>query len=300
MDTYQAVTDKIVAALETAQAWRKPWTSAFGGSTGGTLARPINAISRKPYHGTNTLLLWAANRSSPCWATYKAWQSIGAQVRKGERGTLATFWKQIETKAEETEGEESGDDSDARKRLICRPLFNAEQVDGWKGATVAPSVPGFDPIANAETFVANTGAIIRHGGDRAYYSLGSDAIQMPERAAFVGTKTSSPAEAYYGTLLHELTHWTGSAARCGREFGRRFGDNAYAFEELVAELGAAFLCADLSIAAEPRPDHASYVANWLSVLRNDKRAVFTAASKAEQAARFVTDLQPKAVAAIAA
>jgi len=116
----------------------------------------------------------------------------------------------------------------------------------------------------------------------------------------VSTKTSSAAESYYSTCLHELSHWTGAPSRCAREFGKRFGDEAYAFEELIAELSSAFLCADLSIATEPRADHAAYVANWLRVLRNDKRAVFTAASKAEQAAKFLADLQPVTVAALAA
>ena len=117
---------------------------------------------------------------------------------------------------------------------------------------------------------------------------------MPERERFLGTDTSTPTEAYYGTLLHELTHWTGHKKRCEREFGKRFGDEAYAMEELVAELGSAFLCADIGISPQPRPDHAAYVDHWLKVLKADKKAIFTAASQASKAADFLASLREKA------
>jgi antirestriction protein ArdC len=134
----------------------------------------------------------------------------------------------------------------------------------------------------ADAFVAATGATIAHGGSRAYYRPSTDSIQLPPRDAFIGTRTSNPAESYYSTVLHELTHWTSHAQRCDRQLGKRFGDDAYAMEELVAELGAAFLCARIGITAEPRIDHAQYLASWLSVLKADKRAIFTAASKASE------------------
>ncbi len=143
-------------------------------------------------------------------------------------------------------------------------------------------------IAIAEEFVSRSGATIQHGGTRACYIPATDEIQMPPREAFFATATSTATEGYYSTLLHELTHWTAPANRCARDLSGRFGSEAYAMEELVAELGAAFLSAELSITAEPRPDHAQYLSNWLTVLKADKNAIFTAASKAGEAVRFLS------------
>ena len=126
----------------------------------------------------------------------------------------------------------------------------------------------------------------------AFYRLSTDSIHLPPRDAFIGTQTSTPAESYFSTLCHELCHWTSHESRCHRQLGKRFGDQAYAVEELVAELGAAFLCADLQITDDPRADHAQYLASWLAVLKADKKAIFTAASKASEAAAFLAALQP--------
>jgi antirestriction protein ArdC len=166
-------------------------------------------------------------------------------------------------------------------------------VNGYQ-APVSDAAPMtvITPIEQAEAFVAATGAAIHHGGDRAYYRPSTDSIHLPPRDAFIDTPTSTPAESYYSTLCHELTHWTSAEPRCNRQLGKRFGDQAYAMEELVAELGAAFLCADLRITAEPRVDHAQYLASWLAVLKADKKAIFTAASKASEAAAFLAALQP--------
>jgi antirestriction protein ArdC len=160
---------------------------------------------------------------------------------------------------------------------------------------VAPPITVTTPIEQAEAFVAATGASIHHGGHgggRAYYRPSTDSIHLPPRDAFIGTKTSTPAESYFSTLCHELCHWTSPESRCHRQLGKRFGDRAYAMEELIAELGAAFLCADLQITGEPRADHAQYLASWLAVLKADKKAIFTAASKASEAAAFLAALQP--------
>ena len=143
----------------------------------------------------------------------------------------------------------------------------------------------------AEAFVAATGATIHHGGGRAYYRPSTDRIDLPPRDTFIGTPTSTAAEFYFSTLCHELCHWTSRENRCNRQLGKRFGDQAYAMEEMVAELGAAFLCADLQITDEPRADHAQYLASWLAVLKADKKAIFTAASKASEAAAFLAALQ---------
>ena len=141
----------------------------------------------------------------------------------------------------------------------------------------------------AEAFIAATDAKISIGGDRAFYRPSADIIAMPDRHRFIGTETSTATEGWYSTLLHEMTHWSGASHRMDRTFGKRFGDDAYAMEEMVAELGAAFLCGDLGITAEPRPDHAAYIGNWLRILKSDRKAIFTAASAANKAAEFLAN-----------
>ena len=164
-------------------------------------------------------------------------------------------------------------------------VFNAAQVDGWSGEALpaADTIDTTNPIAAADAVIAGSGADIRHGGTRAYYHRVDDYVQMPDRFRFIGTATSSPTECYYASLLHELTHWTGAQHRLDRTKGKRFGDPDYAFEELVAEIGSAFLCARLGVANVPRPDHAAYVAGWLKALRDDNRAIINAASLAQKA-----------------
>jgi antirestriction protein ArdC len=291
MDVYQTVTDRIVAMIERgAGEWRMPWHAAHTGEPGSPVAMPRNVTGRA-YRGVNVPLLWAAAEAfgyaSPVWATYRQWQERGAQVHRGEKSTLVVFWKRIEV---QTEAEGDDGDGDTETRLIARgyAVFNAAQVDGYDPpppAGGAAKRPEPQRIEGAEAFFHNAGAIVRHGGNRAFYTTAGDYIQMPELRQFVA------ADRYYSTLAHEHVHWTGAAHRCAREFGRRFGDEAYAFEELVAELGAAFLCADLGLSNEPRPDHAAYLAGWLRVLKGDKRAIFTAASKAQAAADFLNGLQ---------
>jgi antirestriction protein ArdC len=300
MDVYQTVTDRIVAMIERgADKWQMPWHVAPAGEPGAPVAMPRNVTGRA-YRGVNVPLLWASAEAfgypSPIWATYKQWEERGAQVRRGEKSTLVVFWKRIEV-ASEPDGDDS--DGDSETRLIARgyAVFNAAQVDGFDPPPTAGGAakrPEPQRIEAAEAFFRNTGAAVRHGGNRAFYTTAGDFIQMPELRQFVA------ADRYYSTLAHEHVHWTGAAHRCAREFGKRFGDEAYAFEELVAELGAAFLCADLSLSNEPRPDHAAYIANWLTVLRNDKRAIFTAASKAQAAADFLAGLQTTTDARLAA
>jgi antirestriction protein ArdC len=283
MDLYQSVTDRIVSMIERgAGNWRMPWHA----SVSGDISMPHNVTGRT-YRGVNVPLLWATAQTfgydSAVWATYKQWQERGAQVHKGERSTMIVFWKRTEVQAETDREDET------ETRLIARgyAVFNAAQVDGFDPQTVA-SESGLSEASRielAERYFRNTGSIVRHGGARAFYAPGGDLIQMPEFGQFVA------ADRYYSTLAHEHVHWTGAPKRCAREFGKRFGDNAYAFEELVAELGAAFLCADLGLSNEPRPDHAAYIASWLRVLKGDKRAIFTAASTAQAAADYLAGLQ---------
>ena len=162
------------------------------------------------------------------------------------------------------------------------------QVEGFEiVAEELPEEPAFDPIVRAEEFAAATGAQIEEGGDRACFIPSLDMIRMPERRRFTGTETTTPAEGFYSTLCHELVQWSAAEKRLDRDLSGRFGDESYAIEELIAELGAAVLCADLGITPEPRQDHACYIKNWLAVLKNDKKAVFTAAAKASQAATWL-------------
>lgn len=278
---YETVTAQIIAAIESGVGtWQRPWHT-----TGLDAMSPINAISRKPYRGINTLVLWTAASSkgytSGEWATYKQWTDKGAQVRKGEKATMVVFWKFGDTAKDEQDGEEATEGG-RQKLFFTRGycVFNAQQVDGYEAKPEQPA-PYEDRIEAADEFFKLTGSTVRHGGNSAHFSPGSDAITMPPFAAF---KTSTD---YYSTLAHEHIHWTAIPSRCDRTLGKRFGDNAYAMEELVAEIGAAFLCAKLRIEGEPREDHAQYVANWLKVLKADNRAIFTAAGKAQNAADFL-------------
>lgn len=291
-DVHQQVTDNIIAAIEAgAGEWQMPWHRSGEG-----LNRPVNIDTRAYYRGVNILNLWVAGEAcgytEGVWGTYRQWQNRGCQVRKGEKGSLVVFYKELEF--EDQDADTGMTSTETRLMARASTVFNAEQVDGYEREPLPVSENPATPIEQAEAFVAASNAIVRHGGGRAYYNPNQDFIQMPERERFLGTDTSTPTEAYYGTLLHELTHWTGHKKRCEREFGKRFGDEAYAMEELVAELGSAFLCADIGISPQPRPDHAAYVDHWLKVLKADKKAIFTAASQASKAADFLAELREKA------
>ena len=281
-DIYQRITDRIAAAIEAgAGEWRMPW---HPGADGMAPTLPVNAATVKPYRGVNTVVLWAAAQAerypSRIWATYRQWAELGAQVRKGERASPVVFWKISDKEEQDDAGE--GEEDGRRSRVFARgySVFNAAQVDGY-AAPALPMLPEAERIGHAEAFFAAIGADIRHGGARACYVPSLDQIRMPPFEAF-----RDPV-AYYATLAHEATHLTGHPSRCARDLRGRFGDEAYAAEELVAELGAAFVCADLALAPEPRPDHAAYVASWLKVLRGDKWAIFAAAAKAQQAADWM-------------
>lgn len=286
-DIYHQITDSVVAAIEAgAPTFEMPWHHPVAH------LRPVNIASGKPYRGVNILGLWVAQLSrgfrTSLWGTYKQWQAHDAQVRKGEKASLVVFYQEM---AREVENTNTGEIA-LRKFAVARAsyVFNADQVDGYTIPKVPVLADKTEVIEHAEQFVAASGARVVHDTDSAYYHPRTDTIHLPPRALFIGSSTSTPTEAYYATLLHELTHWTGHESRLNRFFGQRVGAHAYALEELVAELGAAFLCADLGITLEPRPDHAAYLAHWLTVLRADKRALFTTASRASEAVAFLTQL----------
>lgn len=282
-DVYRAVTDTIVEAIEAgAGDFVMPWHGA-----GAAIAKPENARTRMEYHGINVIALWAQaatqGYSSGYWASFRQWQEAGARVRRGERGATVVFFKRLDAVEK--------NDSENRYALVARAsrVFNADQVTGWQ----PPAPPSFgDPIdvlASVATFTKATAARIVHGGANACYDVVSDVIELPAPERFTGSPTSTPSEAFHATLLHELVHWTGARHRLDRKL-LNISPADRAREELIAELGAAFLCADLGVANTPRPDHAAYVAHWLQLLRNDKHAVFTASRLASKAATYLHEL----------
>ncbi len=283
-DIYTRITNQIVGHLERGvRPWVKPWNAEHAA---GRITRPLR-YNGKPYSGINVLTLWASsmaqNFAAPIWMTFKQASELDGQIRKGEKGSLVVYADSILRKQTD---EKTGDEIEREIPFLKGyTVFNVEQIDGLPDVYYAKAAPQLDPVARierAEKFFAALGATIGHGGNRAYYSVTNDIIQMPSFVSF------RDADSYYATLAHECTHWTGSATRLNRDFGgHRFGSRGYAIEELVAELGAAFLCADLEISLEPREDHASYIATWLEVLEQDNRAVFTAAAHAQRAAEYI-------------
>lgn len=284
-DVYARVTDEIVRAIEAGvQEYSMPWHQGAGAGL------PRNASTGNFYRGTNTIALWASSQIRgyrlPYWATFLQWEKLGAKIRRGETASVIVFYKRLDSSSDDEEGER---ELGMRCVAKCSFVFNADQVDGW--SCPAPITEDkTERLQKVDSFIEAVGADIRYGGEIAGYNLGLNQIRMPERNQFVGTATSSATEAFYSVILHELVHWSGHPARLNRDLSGRFGTSAYAVEELVAELGAAFLCADFGISLHPRHDHAAYVSSWLQVLREQKAAIFTAASTATAACRFLGGL----------
>jgi len=287
-DVYQRVTDRIIAELEQGvRPWMKPWSAEHAA---GRITRPLRA-NGQPYKGINVLMLWseavAKGFAAPIWMTYKQAQESGAQVRKGEKGSLVVYANRItRTETDAETGQESEHEIPFMKGYT---VFNVEQVDGLPAHYHAPAAARLDPIERSEradAFFAHTGAVVMQGGSEASYNVALDRIRMPLFETF------RDRESYYATLAHEVTHWTRHPSRLDRDFGRkRWGDEGYAMEELVAELGAAFLSVDLDLTPEPRADHAAYLDHWLKVMKADKRAIFSAAAHAQRAADYLNGLQ---------
>ena len=277
-DVYEQITNTIVSAIEEGVGkYEMPWH---------TLSAPLNAANRKPYKGVNVLMLWATAQkhtyTSNEWATYRQWQEAGAQVRKGERSTTIVFWKFYDRVEEQ---QEDSDAPEERPRCFarCYHVFNASQVDGYV-PEIQEQLPESVRIQNADRFFASLPAVIKHGGDRAFYSPTGDFIQIPAFAQFKSPK------GYVCTLAHECAHWSGAPSRLNRDISGRFGDERYSMEELIAELTSCYICAELQIQSEPRVDHAPYLSSWLKVLKSDKKAIFAAASKAQEAASYLQQL----------
>lgn len=298
MNIQETITNKIVAAIESgAGEFVMPWHRS-----GVCSALPHNPISKNTYSGANVISLWIEQKersySSNQWATFKHWQSVGATVRKGEKAVHCAYFSQ----GLKTKQNEQGED-ETRSFMFAKPffLFNADQVEGYSASGTPDTLPEnlVQRIENADQAIKATGAEIIEGGQRAFYRPSTDAIYMPDQWRFRDSDGNNATQAYYSTLLHELTHWSGAEKRLDRTKGKRFGDDAYAFEELVAELGAAFLCASLGIENEPRIDHAQYIEGWLRVLNSNKNAIFSAASLATNAMQYIlkAEAQPEAIAA---
>jgi antirestriction protein ArdC len=287
-DLYTRVTNAILADLERGvRPWLKPWNAEHAA---GRITRPLRA-GGQPYKGINVLMLWASAMEqgfrSPIWMTYRQAKELKGNVRKDSKGTLVVYADRITKTEADDNGEETGRDIFFMKGYT---VFNVEQIEGLPPHFYATESTPAGPILRieaADQFFVHTGADIRHGGDHAYYAPGPDYIQMPRFESF------RDAESFFATLGHEVVHWTKHPTRLDRDLGRKtFGDEGYAREELVAEIGAAFLCCDLGITPEPREDHASYLGHWLAVLKQDKRAIFQAAAHAQRAVDYLNGLQP--------
>ncbi|MDE2361127.1 MAG: DUF1738 domain-containing protein [Hyphomicrobiales bacterium] len=289
-DIYTRITEKIVADLEKGvRPWMQPWSAA---NATGRVTRPLRH-NGQPYSGMNVLLLWteamARGFASPIWMTFRQALELGGHIRKGEAGSLVVFASRFK----KTDVDAAGEEFDREIPFLkSYSVFNVAQIEGLPDQYYAASAPAPDPverIESADRFFENTGAVIRHGGDKAFYAPAGDHIQMPPFQSF------RDAAAYVAVLSHEATHWTAAPNRVNRDLSKYGRDRTErAREELIAELGSCYLCADLGIAPElePRPDHASYLGSWLKILADDKRAIFAAAAHAQRAAAFLHGLQP--------
>lgn len=289
-DVYSRVTDQIVKVLEQGitEQWDIPWRAVDT-----AFRYPTNVFTGRRYRGVNVIALWAESQlhgyPEAVWGTFKQWAELGHCVGKGQKAATGVFWKPIDHSEREGAHDADGDgETDRNKHWIARafPLFNAAQIAGYEPPPEPPLPPEHERIAHAEAFFGGLGADIRHGGNRAFYRTTTDHIQMPLFMAF-----PDPLE-YYSTLGHEVTHWTGHPSRVARDLTGRFGSESYAAEELIAELGAAFIAADLGLSPDPREENAIYIHQWLKILKSDNRAIFTAASHAQRAADYMHSLQP--------
>lgn len=286
-DLHQQITDNILAQIDAGPGEpQMPWRRA-----GGALWIPKNAENRS-YSGINIVnLLCAAQRRGfalPIWGTYRQWQEQGAQVKRGAKAELVVFFKAFETRPDPQNEDDDG------KRRVARSssVFNIQEVEGATLPPAPPLLPPIERLEAAERFIAHTGARIVIGGDQAFYSRANDEIHMPPEGLFTGTDTMERRESLYATELHELAHWSGHPKRCDRPHHKKYADEIYIKEELIAEISAAILCAELQITQDTRPDHAAYIQHWAKLLGEDKKAIFYAAARASEAVNYLKGLQP--------
>lgn len=274
-DLHKEISGKILTAMESGNLpWVKPWSGK------GTNNMPRNAVSKRAYSGANVLLLWlsgeANNYTSGKWLTYKQAVELGGNVRKGEKSTSIVYASTFEKQNENGE-------KNIIPFLKSYAVFAIEQCENLEQLNDKPMILNVEQRdAECEAFIKTSGADVRHGGGRAYYTTNGDYIMLPPYETFNGSN------GYYNTALHELVHWSGHENRCNRQFGKRFGDKAYAAEELVAELGAAFMCAEFGY--DMVTQHAAYIQNWIELIKDDSKAFITAASKASAAVEYLRGL----------
>ena len=285
---YSEITTRIIAELE---AGRLPWVQPWG--TSGTVAPlglPRNVVSGRSYSGINVLILWGAvfagGFSGQNWLTYRQARSLGGTVRRGERGTTLVYADRFVPDRERLRAREEGDTAQPIPFLKRFTVFNTDQCDGLPKdvAPMPPPIPEGLILPRAEILIRASGVEVRIGGDRAFYHLQHDCVQVPPPQAFF-----EPVN-WHRTALHELGHSTGHPSRLGRDLSGAFGSRKYAFEELVAEIASAYLCAALGIV--PTVRHADYIGSWLDVLRADDHAIVRAASAASKAADYLLALMP--------
>lgn len=280
-DLHQEITDRFIAALESGtRPWERDWLAC---------GLPRRATGEE-YQGINTMILSLEAEcrgfANPHWVTFNQAKELGGQVRKGAKSAPVIFYRAIVAK-DAGEGDDATDEEGRRVGRILKGyrVFNVEEVEGLPAdrfaTPIAADLPAKQRDEAAETALRATGAIINEGGERAYYRPSTDSIQLPPFEAFTTTG------GFLATMAHELIHWTGAPHRLDRVKGNSFGDKAYAFEELVAEIGAAFVCARLGVAGDHFDNHAAYLASWLKALRDDKRLIFKAAGQAQAAANMV-------------
>lgn len=278
---YDEVTAKVIADLE---GGRFPWVQPWGRPGGSGPGLPCNALSKRRYSGVNILILWGAviehDYPSQGWLTFRQALDAGGSVRKGEHGTTVVYADRFTPKSETERAARDGDDAQTVPFLKRFTVFNVAQCENLPPALsdATEPLPEREQAPVAEALIAASGVDVRIGGERAFYAPVPDYVQIPPQPAFFDQIN------YYRTALHELTHASGHPSRLGRDLSGAFGSAAYAREELVAEMGSAFLCAALGIV--PTVRHADYLASWLAVLRADNRAIFRAASAASKAADY--------------
>lgn len=286
-DLYQEVTNTIINQLEAGTIpWQQSWVNKQQ-----SFAISRNAVTGNDYRGINIVLLWSANGKNKFttndWASLKQWNSKKQSIRKNEKSSMIVY----------TDTFEKEQDGEIKKIPFLKysRVFNRCQLEGFAEEKTEPSIPVkslAEKIDHIEDFVGNTLAEIEHREGGACYIPSQDKIQMPLLESFIDTKTCKASENYYSVLFHELTHWTGHTKRMDRKIRNKFGDHAYAEEELIAELGAAFLASEFSISTPEKKNHASYIASWLKVLKDNKQFIISAASEASKAVEFMKDKQP--------
>ena len=274
-NNYERITAAIQGMLAgEVPSWRRPWRTL---RENGIATMPRNAVTGRSYRGVNACILWSRQDADMRFLTYRQAQERGGHVRKGEHGEQVAFWQKREYKARGEDGTETDKSS---LLLKIYTVFNLSQCEGVELPKPRDAVQPLPPPPVMSEVYAKLGAVVDHGGDHAFYAPGPDRIGLPRPEAF------KDADAYSATALHELTHWTGHNDRLARDLGKRFGTQGYAAEELVAEIGSAFLCASLGVNSALE-HHASYIENWRTLLRDDSRAIITAASKAQAAADYL-------------